>query len=218
MLQKAEKTGNHWLEKAMIGYIKGIIEEKLEDRLLVDNRGIGWQIIVPAALLGSDVHTGDEVKLYTYLHVREDAMQLYGFFSRDELDIFGMLLNVSGIGPKGAMGILSALSADDLRFAVLSEDAGRIAQAPGIGKKTAQKLILELKDKFKLDDAFEKKLAKYEEVYTDASGGNAETDAVQALIALGYSGTEAAQAVKKVHADSSMNSEDVLKAALKHIF
>ena len=203
----------------MIGYIKGTIAEKLEDRIILDNQGIGWEILVPAGMLDSGLRLGDELKVYTYLHVREDAMQLFGFFSRDELEIFGLLLNVSGIGPKGAMGILSALSADDLRFAVLSEDAARIARAPGIGKKTAQKLILELKDKFRLEEAFEKKLEHTEEAsLQSAAADSAETDAVQALVALGYSGTEALQAVRKVHADASMDSEAILKAALKHIF
>lgn len=203
----------------MIGYIKGTIEEKLEDRLILDNQGIGWEIIVPSVLLDSDIRIGDELRLFTYLHVREDAMILFGFYTRDELDIFRLLLNVSGIGPKGAIGILSAMTADDLRFAVLSEDTARISRAPGIGKKTAQKLILELKDKFRLDEAFEKKLAHTEEMLTrDGASGSAEADAVEALVALGYSGTEALQAVKKVHADASMDSEMILKAALKHIF
>lgn len=203
----------------MIGYIRGTIEEKLEDRIILDHQGIGWEILVPAAMLDSGIRIGDELKLYTYLHVREDAMQLFGFFSRDDLDIFGLLLNVSGIGPKGALGILSTLSSDDLRFAVLAEDAARIAQAPGIGKKTAQKLILELKDKFKLDEAFEKKLEHTEETAGQyGPADTAQTDAVQALIALGYSGTEAMQAVRKVQADDTMDSEAILKAALKHIF
>ena len=203
----------------MIGFIKGTIEEKLEDRIILENQGIGWEIIVPSILLGGDIRIGDEIRLFTYLHVREDAMLLFGFYTRDELDIFKLLLNVSGIGPKGAIGILSSMTADDLRFAVLSEDTARISRAPGIGKKTAQKLILELKDKFKLDEAFEKKLAHTEEMLSgDAASDSAETDAVQALVALGYSGTEALQAVKKVHADASMDSEMILKAALKHIF
>ena len=113
----------------------------------------------------------------------------------------------------------SSLSADDLRFAVLADDASRIAKAPGIGKKTAQKLILELRDKFQLDDAFEKKLEHVQQSGAAAvSGSDAEGDAVQALVALGYSGTEALQAVRKVGADASMDSEAILKAALKHIF
>ena len=93
---------------------------------------------MPAVLLDRDVHAGDEVKIYTHLQVKEDDMQLYGFFSRDDLEVFRLLLNVSGIGPKGAMNILSVISADDLRFAVLSDDAAAIAKAPGIGKKTAR--------------------------------------------------------------------------------
>lgn len=203
----------------MIGFIKGVIAEKQNDCLLVENQGIGWQIFVPASLLNSDVRTGDSIKLYTYLHVREDAVTLFGFFTKDELDIFRMLLNVSGIGPKAAMGVLSSLSADDLRFAVLADDASRIAKAPGIGKKTAQKLILELRDKFQLDDAFEKKLEHVQQSgAATVSGSDAEGDAVQALVALGYSGTEALQAVRKVGADASMDSEAILKAALKHIF
>ena len=205
----------------MIGYIKGIIEEKTEDSLILDNRGIGWQIFVPANLLSSDMRIGDEIKLFTYLHVREDAMQLYGFFSRDEQEIFRLLLNVSGVGPKVALGILSTLSADDLRFAVLAEDVKRIAAAPGVGKKTAQKMILELKDKFKLDEAFEKKLAGRGVDLADGTGDaseGAEADAVQALVALGYSGTEALQAVRKASAEGSTDPEEILKAALKHIF
>ena len=203
----------------MIGYIRGKIAEKLEDRIILDNQGIGWEILVPAGMLGSGIRIGDELKLYTYLHVREDAMQLFGFFSRDDLDVFGLLLNVSGIGPKGAMGILSAMSSDDLRFAVLADDAARIARAPGIGKKTAQKLILELKDKFRLDEAFEKKLEHSIEFPGQQTGtDSAENDAVQALEALGYSAAEALQAVRKVHADESMDSEAILKAALRQIF
>ena len=124
----------------MIGYIKGIVADKQDEYVIVDNQGIGWQIFVPASLLDSELRTGEEVKLYTWLHVREDAMQLYGFYTKDDLDVFRMLLNVSGIGPKVALGILSFLTADDLRFAVLADDAARIAKAPGVGKKTAQKL------------------------------------------------------------------------------
>ena len=203
----------------MIGYIKGRIAEKQEEYVVIENQGIGWQIFVPSPLLETGVRIGDDIKLFTYLHIREDAMQLFGFFTKDELEIFRMLLNVSGIGPKGAMGILSNLSADDLRFAVLADDAGRIAKAPGIGKKTAQKLILELKDKFKLDDAFEKKFEHVQQEQSSCiSAGNAADDAVQALVALGYSGSEALQAVRKVQVAEEMDSEAILKAALKYIF
>ena len=119
-------------------------------------------------------------------------MQLFGFLSKDDLQMFRLLLGVNGIGPKAALGVLAGLTADELRFAVLSDDAKTISKAPGIGKKTAQKLILELKDKLKLEDAFEKKLA-HEQEAAAISGTNildGSKEAVEALVALGYSRTE----------------------------
>lgn len=202
----------------MIGFIRGTVDEIMEDSLIIDNNGMGWQIYVPGSLLDGNVHQGDEVKLYTYLSVSENAIGLYGFFTRDDLEVFRMLLNVSGIGPKGALGVLGALGSDNLRFAVLADDAAAIAKAPGIGKKTAQKIVLELKDKFALDDAFEKKLAHVQQNSSVSAGeGSAADDAVQALIALGYSGTEALQAVKKADIRPEMDTEAVLKAALRHL-
>mgnify|MGYP001623084456 CR=1 FL=1 len=203
----------------MIGYIKGVIEEIEENSILLDHGGMGFRINMPAALLDRNAHKGDQVKIYTHLQVKEDDMQLYGVYTRDDLEVFRLLLNVSGIGPKGAMNILSVISADNLRFAVLSDDAAAIAKAPGIGKKTAQKLILELKDKFRLEDAFEKKLAHgQEDVLAENTDRGAAAEAIQALTALGYSAAEAMQAVKKVEGAEQMDTEALLKAALKFIF
>ena len=203
----------------MIGYIKGVIEEIEENSILLDHGGMGFRINMPAALLDRNAHKGDQVMIYTHLQVKEDDMQLYGFYTRDDLEVFRLLLNVSGIGPKGAMNILSVISADNLRFAVLSDDAAAIAKAPGIGKKTAQKLILELKDKFRLEDAFEKKLAHgQEDVLAENTDRGAAAEAIQALTALGYSAAEAMQAVKKVEGAEQMDTEALLKAALKFIF
>ena len=203
----------------MIGYINGVIEEIEENSILLDHGGMGFRINMPAALLDRNAHKGDQVKIYTHLQVKEDDMQLYGFYTRDDLEVFRLLLNVSGIGPKGAMNILSVISADNLRFAVLSDDAAAIAKAPGIGKKTAQKLILELKDKFRLEDAFEKKLAHgQEDVLAENTDRGAAAEAIQALTALGYSAAEAMQAVKKVEGAEQMDTEALLKAALKFIF
>ena len=172
----------------MIGYIKGTVAELSADRLILENGGIGYEIFVPASVLDAGIRQGQELKVYTYLHVREDALQLFGFQSRDELQTYRLLLGVSGIGPKAAIGILSAMSVDTLRFAVLSDDAAAIAKAPGIGKKTAQKLILELKDKFSLEEAFEKKLAANQQDAAEPVSEDAASEAVQALVALGYSG------------------------------
>lgn len=200
----------------MIGYVRGILEEADEQFVIIDNHGIGYRIFVPSSAFSGALPIGKEVKIYTYLSVKEDAMQLYGFLTRDDLRMFRMLLGVNGIGPKVGIGILSALTADELRFAVLADDAASIAKAPGIGKKTAQKLILELKDKLNLEDAFEQKLANQAaRDISAADTGSQVQEAVQALTALGYPGTEALRAVKKVEGAESMTVEEILKAALK---
>lgn len=202
----------------MYAYIKGTVAAVDGGSVVLDNHGIGYQIYVPGTVL-DDLSIGDEVKIYTYFSVREDAMQLYGFLSQDDLDLFRLLITVSGIGPKGAVGILSAMSADDLRFAVLSDDAAAISKAPGIGKKTAQKVILELKDKLNLEEALEKQQDHIEKA-SAAKGGNgsAQSDAVMALEALGYSGTEAMKAVRSAAEENpEAKVETLIKAALRFL-
>lgn len=200
----------------MIGYIKGEVAQIQEGRIIVDNHGIGYLMLVPGSVLDR-IRMGDEVKMHTYLQVKEDGMQLFGFLSADDLNVFQLLLGVNGIGPKAALGILSGLGTDNLRFAVLAEDAAAIAKAPGVGKKTAQKLILELKDKFSLEDAFEQKLTRVQEEASAAGNDGACSEAVQALVALGYSGTEALKAVNRVENSADMDVEQILKAALKRM-
>lgn len=200
----------------MLGYIKGTVETIRADYLLLDNNGVGFRIFMPSSALQGDVRAGDDIKVFVHMAVREDAVTLFGFLAEDELELFRMLLNVSGVGPKSALNILSVLPADALQFAVLSEDAAAIAKAPGIGKKLAQKIILEMKDKIRLEDAFETKLARTE---TGAGGINdqAEAEAVQALTALGYSGSEALRAVRACRGDEPMDAEMILKAALRNL-
>ena len=169
-----------------------------------------------ASAMGGHIRVGEEIKIHTYMNVREDAMLLYGFLTRDDLRLFELLIGVSGIGPKGGLGILSALSADELRFAILSDDAASIARAPGIGKKTAQKLILELKDKLDLDHAFAGQPDQTERADVFRAGDSTQ-EAVMALTALGYPGTDALRAVKAVEGREEMDTEQVLKAALKHL-
>ena len=200
----------------MYAYIKGILAEVNTDSIVIENQGIGYQLYVSLQALEELPAIGMEVKVYTYLHVREDAMVLFGFPDREDLKMLQMLLTVSGVGPKGALGILSALSGDDLRFAILSGDSKAIAKAPGIGAKTAQRVILELKDKVSLEDAFETKTAHI-------AGGNVtvngtvKNEAIQALVALGYSSSEAMKAVSQVEISQEHKVEDVLKLALKHM-
>ncbi len=195
--------------------MKGIVAAIEENFLVLENQGIGYRIFTPASVLERYVRVGEEIKLHTYMHVREDAILLYGFLTADDLRLFELLLGVSGIGPKAGLGILSVLSADDLRFAVLSDDAAAIAKAPGIGKKTAQKLILELKDKMSLEDAFEKKLAHEQEQTVPLADESSE--AVMALTALGYPSTDAMRAVRAVEGHETMDVESLLKAALKNL-
>ena len=139
----------------MIQFIRGTLVSIEEDRVIVDVNGVGCGIFMSVQAMALLPQTGTEVKIHTYLSVKEDAMQLYGFLTRDDLMIFRLLIGVNGIGPKGGQAILSVLQPDDLRFAVLAGDVKAISAAPGIGKKTAEKLILELRDKLKIGDVLE---------------------------------------------------------------
>lgn len=201
----------------MISYVRGTLAGVEEDKVIVDVGGVGYGVYMSGQAMGRLPSIGSEVKLHTYLNVKEDAMQLYGFLTRDDLSVFKLLIGVNGIGPKGGLGVLSALSPDDLRFAVLANDVKAICAAPGIGKKTAEKLILELRDKLTLEDALQH-IASDSDVTAGMEGnGQIQSEAVQALVALGYGSTESLKAVKKVEADENMEVEDVLKLALKYM-
>lgn len=197
----------------MISYVKGELTEILEDAIVVETGGIGYNIMVPASLFRDLPPVGRDVKIYTHFQVKEDAMSLYGFFTREDVRIFRMLIGVSGIGPKGALGILSVLTPDDLRFAVLAEDVAAISKAPGVGKKTAQKCIIELKDKLSLQEAVEIKMA-HNQASTTVVQDDPRDEALQALVALGYSASEAMRAVKAAHGDTV---EDLIRSALKQM-
>ncbi len=204
----------------MIAFIKGELSYIGVDTIIVETGGIGYEIRVPLTVMEELPELGEVVRIHTYLYVREDAVCLYGFTSKDDLDVFKLLITVNGIGPKVALGILGAISPDTLRFAVLSDDVKTIAKAPGIGAKTAGKLILELKDKLSLEDAFEQRLSKTADTKATESTGKdgiktVRNDAVQALVALGYSSTDAMKAVRQIEITDDMDVEEVLKQSLK---
>lgn len=202
----------------MISYIRGTLAEKNEDSAVVEAHGVGYQIFVPVPVLSELPPLGESVKIYTYFSVREDGMSLFGFLSRQDLAMFKQLIGVNGIGPKSALGILSALRPDVLRMAVASGDAKTISRAPGVGPKTAQRIILDLKDKIRPEDVLAGGLEESLAVPEEISGvGQAGKEAVEALTALGYSAAEAAGAVKKVKISEEMTAEDVLKGALRHL-
>lgn len=198
----------------MYAYFKGIIAAKEPDLVIVEVNGIGYNIRVSAGTASALPPVGEETKLYTYTAVREDAIALYGFLTKDDLDIFKLLIGVNGIGPKGGQSILSVMSPDDLRFAIVSGDAKMIAKAPGIGAKTAQRIILDMRDRVSLEDTLH---ADTGAVRFDDAVSDSTREAVEALTALGYGVTEAARAVKEVKGAEQMAVEDILKASLKYL-
>lgn len=198
----------------MYAYFKGKIAAKEPDLVIVEVNGIGYNIRISAGTASLLPPVGEEAKLYTYTSVREDAIALYGFLTKDDLDMFRLLIGVNGIGPKGGQSILSVMSPDDLRFAIVSGDAKMIARAPGIGAKTAQRIILDMRDKVSLEDTLH---AGAEAVKLDTSVSDSAREAVEALTALGYGMTEAARAVKEVKGADQMAVEDILKASLKYL-
>ena len=206
----------------MYAYIKGTLEEITEDAVIVETGGIGYNIKVSGTTVDRLPGIGSEVKIYTYTLVREDAFSLYGFLTRDDLEIFKKLITVSGIGPKGGLAILSVMSADALRFAVMAADAKAIAKAPGIGAKTAERVILDLRDKISLEDTL-RGIGSPADAAGQAAGAGAgdnlmKREAIEALVALGYSASDATAAVKKVEVSEDATSESILKLALKHMF
>lgn len=200
----------------MIAYVKGRIDEITEENVVVDIGGIGCNVKISSETAALLPGINEEVKLYTYTCVREDLFHLYGFLTRDDLEIFKKLITVNGIGPKGGLAILSVMSADNLRFAIIAGDAAAIAKAPGIGKKTAERVILDLKDKVSIEDTFvSKEMADLTEKSVDKQAKN---EAVEALTALGYSASDAMRAVNMVSFEEGMSVESILKLALKNMF
>lgn len=197
----------------MIGFIKGVVDSMDDDKVLLDCMGMGYNIFVPGSTI-SCLREGDEVKLYTYLSVREDAMNLFGFLSKSELDMFKKLITVSGIGPKGGLSVLSIMTADELRMAIISGDDKMISKAPGIGPKTAMKVIVELKDKVDMLNFISEDLS----ISAQANPLNEDIvgEAVMALIALGYSQSESVRAIKSVSADVT-DVETLIKESLRKL-
>lgn len=203
----------------MIAFVKGTIDTISDDMVVIDTGSIGYNVKISTSTASRLPGIGMECKIYTYTLVREDMFQLYGFLSKDDLEIFKKLITVNGIGPKGGLAILSVMSADDLRFAVIAGDSKAIAKAPGIGSKTAERVILDLKDKISLEDTLINKDVSALNVATpDSEINSAKNDAIEALVALGYSASEALRAVKQVVLTEDMDTEAILKNALKNLF
>ena len=200
----------------MIAFIQGELCDAGQDTIVVACHGIGYEIQIPVSVAQVLPDPGNVVKIYTYTYVREDALGLFGFLTKDDLKIFKLLITVNGVGPKAALAILSAMTADELRFAILAEDAKAIAKAPGIGPKTAKRMIIELKDKLNLESMIEGH-GDAEMSLSDPgdAAANVRDEVIMALTALGYGNTEAVRAVRAVSGADEMDSETLLKQALK---
>ena len=203
----------------MIAYVNGIVDDITEDNAVIDVGGVGYNVKISADTAARLPGIGEAAKLYTYTSVREDAFLLYGFLTRDDLEIFKKLITVNGIGPKGGLSILSVMGADDLRFAIMSGDSKAIAKAPGIGAKTAQRVILDLKDKIRIDDTMiDREIAAAGALNPMAADSVQKQEAVAALVSLGYGQAESLKAVNSIEGIEEMDSGAVLKAALKKMF
>ncbi|GAA6381778.1 Holliday junction branch migration protein RuvA [Intestinibacter bartlettii] len=194
----------------MYSYIKGTVEEIYLDRIVLENNGIGYEINV-SSFTAQSVQKGKDAKIFTKLIVREDDMSLCGFVSRKELEMFKLLTSVSKIGPKVGLGILSCATPPQLSAYILSEDIAKLSKCPGVGKKTAERIILELKDKV------DKEIAEFEAtLFNQAPTGLELDEAVEALLALGYSNVESKEAVQKFKKDG-LKTEDLIKKALTYL-
>ena len=196
----------------MYAYIEGIVEEVNEKSAVIDNQGIGYEIYMPSTSLSKLIHH-ENIKIYTYYSSTDNGTFLYGFLTKEEKRLFLLLISVSGVGPKGAMAILSVLSPEDLTYAIIGENVKAITAANGIGTKAAQKIIVELKDKLDLFETIENSLAKGQAL-NDSSAGSMKNNVLSGLTALGFSSGEAIKALNEVEIDENTTEETLLKAAL----
>lgn len=199
----------------MYAYIKGTLQDKYDNYIIVEAGGIGYKLYTSLSTLEKIGDIGAEVKVYTHFYVREDVLQLYGFMTYEELGMFELLIGVSGVGPKAALSVLSSMSPSSFGLAVITGDVRSLTNVPGIGKKIAQRIILELQDKIKKEQltAAQERLPPKADSYEDISG---ISDAVSALMVLGYSAIEASRAVSEVYAEG-MELETLIKNALKEL-
>lgn len=195
----------------MIAYLKGIIDIKRQDYVVIDVHGVGYKIFMPEGAI-QNLEVDSEVKIYTFMRVREDDVSLYGFLNVEELAMFELLISVGGIGAKSAVGILSNIAPSKFALAVITDDVTTLKKLPGIGAKTAQRIILELKDKIKTQEATEQE----NEIKQKTEVSDSAKDAIEALQVLGYTRREVEEAISKI-GDSNLTTEEIIKQGLKYL-
>ena len=200
----------------MIGFLRGLLAEKGDGYIVIDVNGVGYYVNVPANHTAYLSQEGQEVTVYTSMIVREDDISLFGFSGKGELDLFNKLIGVSGVGPKAAVSILSSFTTDQLKEAIVFEDSKSLTRANGIGKKTAERIVLELKDKFTSADGITGSIGD-EVSGADMAFAGARGEAINALIALGYSRAEATSSLAGIK-ETDLSTEQYIKLALKNLF
>ncbi len=200
----------------MYAYIKGTLAYKHNDSIVVEANGVGYKINTSLSTIESAGPEGSEVKVFTHLYVREDILSLYGFVSQEELGMFELLITVSGVGPKAAVSMISAILPSKFGLAVITDDAKTLTRAQGIGSKMAQRIILELKDKIKKEQLAAVSGVLKEQTVSDARSGSKSSEAVSALMVLGYTAVEASRAVSAVYSDD-MDIESIIRNSLKNL-
>ncbi|WP_417311250.1 Holliday junction branch migration protein RuvA [Ectopseudomonas khazarica] len=198
----------------MIGRLRGTLAEKQPPHLLLDVNGVGYELEVPMTTLYRLPAQGETVTLHTHLVVREDAHLLYGFYEKRDRELFRELIRLNGVGPKLALALMSGLEVDELVRCVQAQDTAALTKVPGVGKKTAERLLVELKDRFKAWESIPAIAPLVVEPQLAQAVSSAENDAVSALISLGYKPQEASRAVAAVKEDG-MSSEDLIRCALR---
>ena len=198
----------------MYAYIKGVFESVRGDNIIVENNGIGYKIYMPLLLQGRIGHIGDTVCVYTYHYVREDAIALYGFPEPEDQDMFELLLTVSGIGPKIAISVVETLRPSELALAVISGDVKKLCSVKGLGKKSAERIVLELKDKLKNFDVEVVASSADAASFPSSMGQSEVEDCTSALVVLGYPASDASRAARKVYEDGK-NVEQMIREALR---
>ncbi len=195
----------------MIAYLKGIIDIKRQDYVVIDVHGVGYKIFMPEGAI-QNLEVDSEAKIYTFMRVREDDVSLYGFLNVEELAMFELLISVGGIGAKSAVGILSNIAPSKFALAVITDDVTTLKKLPGIGAKTAQRIILELKDKIKTQEATEQE----NEIKQKIEVSDSAKDAIEALQVLGYTRREVEEAISKI-GESNLTTEEIIKQGLKYL-
>ncbi len=196
----------------MIAYVKGKLDTKTNTFVIIDVQGIGYRVFMPLKAIENLGEIGDTVKVYTYYYVREDNISLYGFSSSEELRMFELLISVSGVGAKSAIAMLSEINPSSFALAVISDDVSKLVKIPGVGKKTAARIILELKDKLKTENAID----KTEEIDATIESETNASEAIAALQVLGYNKREVEKVLEKIDI-KNLELEEIIKQALKYL-